>query len=160
FLFFSDFHGDLARAIRDGRRKEFEGHPGHGHEDEKIPDPSAKKTFTDCKLDWDKPASAEGHEWLELTRALLEIRARTSVPLVRSARTSGGKILEAGDGLVAVSWDFRDGRLGMAINLGAEAKALPALPGKQIYAYPSGGPAGGTLAANAIIVTATAGGKA
>jgi malto-oligosyltrehalose trehalohydrolase len=160
FLFFSDFHGDLAKAIRDGRRKEFEGHAGHGHENEKLPDPNAKKTFTDCKLDWNKPASTEGREWLELTRNLLDIRATTIVPLIRSARTTGGKVLKAGGGLVAVSWDFPDGRLGMAINLGTGAQPLPELPGKQIYAYPSGGPAGGKLAANAIMVTAAAGEKA
>ena len=26
FLFFTDFHGDLAKAVREGRAKEFTGH--------------------------------------------------------------------------------------------------------------------------------------
>jgi malto-oligosyltrehalose trehalohydrolase len=39
FLFFTDFHGDLARAVREGRAKEFAGHSGHDGED--VPDPDS-----------------------------------------------------------------------------------------------------------------------
>jgi maltooligosyltrehalose trehalohydrolase len=160
FLFFTDFHGDLAKAVREGRRKEFEGHAGHGHEDETIPDPNAPKTFADSKLDWKKPISAEGKEWLALTRELLRIRAQTIVPMLRSAKVSGGKVLRAENGLVAVSWDFPGGQLGMAINLGTDAQPLPTLPGKRIYACPSEALQENSLAPNAVVVTAKAGGKA
>lgn len=43
FLFFTDFHGDLAKAVSEGRAKEFAGHDGHEGED--VPDPNAKMTF-------------------------------------------------------------------------------------------------------------------
>lgn len=160
FLFFTDFHGNLAKAVREGRRKEFDGHPGHGHEDETIPDPNAQKTFTDSRLDWEKTASGDGREWIALTRELLEIRARTIVPMIRSATAAGGRVLKAEDGLVAVSWDFRGGQLGMAINLSGKPHPLPILPGETIFAYPSRGTGKTELAADAVVVTASAGGRA
>jgi maltooligosyl trehalose hydrolase (EC 3.2.1.141) len=51
FLFFTDFHGDLAKAVREGRAREFTGHAGH---DDTVPDPNAEETFTRSKLDWSK----------------------------------------------------------------------------------------------------------
>jgi malto-oligosyltrehalose trehalohydrolase len=51
FLFFTDFHGDLAKAVREGRAKEFTGHAGH---DETVPDPNDVNTFIRSKLDWNK----------------------------------------------------------------------------------------------------------
>ncbi|ECE1516747.1 malto-oligosyltrehalose trehalohydrolase [Salmonella enterica] len=47
FLFFTDFHGDLARAVREGRAKEFADHAG-----ENVPDPNAPETFQRSKLNW------------------------------------------------------------------------------------------------------------
>jgi 1,4-alpha-glucan branching enzyme len=57
FLFFTDFHGDLAKAVREGRAKEFAGHAGH---DASVPDPNDPRTFIRSKLDWQKAASEEG----------------------------------------------------------------------------------------------------
>ena len=57
FLFFTDFHGDLAKAVREGQAKEFAGHAGH---DASVPDPNDPRTFIRSKLDWQKAASEEG----------------------------------------------------------------------------------------------------
>ncbi len=62
FLFFTDFHGDLAKAVREGRTREFEGHAGHEGED--VPDPNDPETFTRSQLDWTRPHSVEGQRWL------------------------------------------------------------------------------------------------
>ncbi|MFN7024641.1 MAG: malto-oligosyltrehalose trehalohydrolase [Pseudorhizobium sp.] len=159
FQFFTDFHGDLAKAVREGRRREFEGHAGHGHEDEEIPDPNAPATFSNCKLDWRKVSASDGQDWLELTKQLLALRRERIIPLIRNASEGGGTIVQAGDGLVAVSWEFPAGRLGLAINLGDASHPLPDLPGEPIYSYPPHG-SGGILPANSVIVTATAGDKA
>ena len=159
FLFFTDFHGDLAKAVREGRRKEFEGHAGHGKEDEEIPDPNAKTTFTDCKLDWQKPTSPEGQEWMDLTRDLLALRREALVPMLGSARAAGGRILKAEEGLVAVTWNFPKGEIGMAINLGDEPQPLPKLPGEHAHRLPPDAGNGGKLAPNSIVVTVKAGGR-
>ena len=161
FLFFTDFHGDLAKAVREGRRKEFEGHAGHGHGEEEIPDPNASTTFTDCKLDWARRESTEGREWMELTKQLLALRRETIVPLIRTARKAGGRVLKAEEGLVAVRWDFPDGHWGMAINLGTDPRAIPELPGDAIFRSPPDAVAAdGSIAATAIVVTVKAGGEA
>lgn len=160
FLFFTDFHGDLAKAVREGRRKEFEGHAGHGKEDEEIPDPNAEATFTDCKLDWHKPASPDGAEWMDLTRDLLALRREVIVPMLRTARAAGGRVLKAEDGLVAVAWDFPKGEIGMAINLGDKPKPLPELPGEHVYRLPADAGAGGELGPAGIVVTIKAGERA
>ena len=50
FPFFCDFKGDLADAVRQGRRKEFaEAYAEHGDE---IPDPLAERPFELATLDW------------------------------------------------------------------------------------------------------------
>ncbi|MCJ8519635.1 malto-oligosyltrehalose trehalohydrolase [Pseudorhizobium tarimense] len=159
FLFFTDFQGELAKAVRDGRRREFEGHAGHGDEDEVIPDPNLKSTFTDCKLDWQKPETEDGRGWMKLTKQLLQLRREKIVPLIRNAKEAGGSILEAGDGVVAVRWTFPDGELGLAINLGDGGRPLPNLPGEPIFRYPAQA-SGSSLASNSVVVTATARGQA
>lgn len=82
FLFFTDFHGDLAKAVREGRAKEFTGHAGH---DETVPDPNDVNTFIRSKLDWNKIATDEGKTWLRFTRHLLTLRHRHIVPLLHHA---------------------------------------------------------------------------
>ncbi|MGW9229311.1 malto-oligosyltrehalose trehalohydrolase [Pseudorhizobium sp. NPDC055634] len=159
FLFFTDFHGELAKAVRDGRRREFAGHAGHGHEDEEIPDPNAEATFTGCKLDWSKVTSPEGRKWLDLVRDLLALRRKLIVPMLGSARQAGGSIVKAEDGLVAVTWLFPDGEIGMAINLGAEAKPLPVLPGDVVHRLPPDAGKDGRLGPDSIVVTVGAGGS-
>jgi maltooligosyltrehalose trehalohydrolase len=54
FPFFTDFHGDLARAVRKGRRAEFAYWPDFRDADARaaIPDPNAPETFAAAKLDW------------------------------------------------------------------------------------------------------------
>ncbi|MGK6312043.1 malto-oligosyltrehalose trehalohydrolase [Neorhizobium sp. DT-125] len=134
FLFFADFHGDLAKAVRDGRRKEFEGHAGH--EADTVPDPNAKKTFDASRLDWAKPASTEGWDWLDFTRTLLKLRREIVVPLLVSAPGRSGRVVKTDKGFVAVSWSFPKGKLSMAINVGDRTQARPDMPGKGVFAYP------------------------
>jgi maltooligosyltrehalose trehalohydrolase len=134
FLFFTDFHGDLAKAVRDGRAKEFEGHAGH--EGDKVPDPNASKTFDSSKLDWDKLNSAEGREWMDFTRELLKLRQEIVVPLLGTAAGGTGKVINTDDGFLAVGWTFPKGTLAIALNVGETTRSLPELPGKAIYAYP------------------------
>lgn len=151
FLFFTDFHGDLAKAVREGRAKEFKGH--HGHDSEDVPDPNAAQTFERSKLDWHRRSSEQGKQWLALTRQLLQLRQQHIVPLLATAQ-GAGKVVKTAPGLVAVSWAFREGTLSMALNIGATAQPLPDFPGETIFAWPS---AADDLPQNAIIVRLASG---
>lgn len=152
FLFFTDFHGDLARAVREGRAKEFAGHAGH--EGESVPDPNAPETFEMSKLDWQKPDSQEGAAWLALTRQLLALRQQYIVPLLTTAGGNAGKVIKTAQGFLAVSWTFPQGTLSMALNVGEQSQPLPDLPGETLFAWPQ---AAETLEQNAIVVRLDAG---
>lgn len=154
FLFFTDFHGDLATAVREGRAKEFAGHAGH--EGESVPDPNAEKTFMQSKLDWQKPETREGADWLALTRQLLTLRQRYIVPLLATAGGNAGKVVTTAEGFLAVCWRFPQGTLSLALNTGEHTRPLPDLPGKTIFAWPEETEA---LPQNALIVRLDAGEK-
>ncbi|WP_037377518.1 malto-oligosyltrehalose trehalohydrolase [Serratia sp. M24T3] len=147
FLFFTDFHGDLAKAVREGRAKEFQGHSGF--EGETVPDPNARKTFEMSRLDWQKTDSPDGKQWLALTRELLTLRRRYIVPLLSSAGGNAGRVVKTAEGFLAVSWTFPKGTLSIALNIGENTQPLVDLPGETIFALPT---AGNTLPQNSIIV--------
>ncbi|MBS0969375.1 malto-oligosyltrehalose trehalohydrolase [Nissabacter archeti] len=154
FLFFTDFQGDLANAVREGRAREFEGHAGHEGED--VPDPNAESTFTLSKLDWAKPAGAEGSAWLDFTRQLLALRREKVVPLLATAGGRCGKVITTAEGFVAVSWTFPAGTLSMALNIGDSTRPLPDQPGETIFAWPK---AGNDLPQHSILVRFSQGGS-
>lgn len=146
FLFFTDFHGDLAQAVREGRAKEFAGHAGHG---ETVPDPNDPTTFARSKLNWQTVHSAEGKAWLALTKQLLALRQQHIVPLLAKAGGHQGEVLATAPGFLAVCWRFPQGTLSLALNLGDTPQPLPAMPGNTLFALPQ---AQSELAPNAIIV--------
>jgi maltooligosyltrehalose trehalohydrolase len=72
FQYFTD-HRDpfFAEAVSTGRRSEF---AAHGWDAEEVPDPQAKQTFLDSKLDWEQPEREPYAALLDWYRALLELR--------------------------------------------------------------------------------------
>ncbi|WP_336241974.1 malto-oligosyltrehalose trehalohydrolase [Enterobacter cloacae] len=146
FLFFTDFHGDLAKAVREGRAKEFTGHSGH---DGDVPDPNDEQTFARSKLDWHNVTTAQGKSWLRFTRSLLVLRHRYLVPLLRPGGTVEGKIVKTAPGMVAVSWSFPTGTLSLALNIGNKPVDVPALAGETLFSWPE---AAEVLASNSIVV--------
>lgn len=135
FLFFTDFHGELARAVREGRAKEFAGHSGYDGVD--VPDPNAERTFTLSKLNWQALQSTEGKAWLALTRELLALRQQYIVPLLAQASGQNGRVVDTAPGFLAVRWTFPDGTLSMALNLGEHARPVPDFPGNTLFARPT-----------------------
>jgi malto-oligosyltrehalose trehalohydrolase len=137
FLFFTDFQGALAKAVREGRAKEFKGHAGH---DETVPDPNDPETFLRSKLDWRKIATDKGKRWLRLTRHLIELRRRAIIPLLSGNRHVKGNVIQATERCVAVSWTFDQGTLSVALNIGDEQASLPELPGEALFRWPDAQP--------------------
>jgi maltooligosyltrehalose trehalohydrolase len=130
FLYFCDFGGDLAKAVREGRRHEFLQFAAFGDEEAiaRIPDPNAPATFAASKLHWDE-RETEGHrQQLGLVRELLALRRRYLVPRVALLR-HGGRYRVWGE-LLGMDWDFPDGSSWHALaNFGRSATAIAELPG-------------------------------
>jgi malto-oligosyltrehalose trehalohydrolase len=80
FPFFCDFKGDLANAVREGRKREFAEAYADGNID--VPDPLAETTMQSAKLDWEAARNGAGAERLALTKALLRARREHIVPLL------------------------------------------------------------------------------
>ena len=94
FLFFCDFGGELAEAVRNGRREEFSRFPEFADPERvaKIPDPSAEATFLASKLDWSRVDAGR----LAYYRELLKTRRDIIRPLLPSIR-HGGEALVVGE---------------------------------------------------------------
>jgi len=110
FLFFVDFEGELAEAVRKGRRRELERFPGfHPEEERPTPDPCARASLEQSAIDWSMQSDALHAAWLRHCRELLAIRAREIMP--RLDKPMGAPAffrLEPGD-LLTVQWEFGDG---------------------------------------------------
>jgi malto-oligosyltrehalose trehalohydrolase len=122
FLFFCDFHDELAAAVRDGRRREFERFPEFADERarERIPDPNAEATFAASKLDWSEVARPLHADWLEQTTTLLRLRRELLVPHLGGAVASLGATCW-NDTALSAGWRLADGaRLSLVANLGPE----------------------------------------
>lgn len=101
FLFFSDHEGDLAEAVREGRREEFKTFAAFADPKARaeIPDPQSKRTFERSKLAWDERTTPPHTRVLATYRAMLDLRRNDPV-LSASSRwedfeaTAHGNVLE------------------------------------------------------------------
>ena len=121
FLFFTDFHDDLADAVREGRRREFAKFPAFADPEARatIPDPNALATFEASR----PQPGPEANQWRALYRDLLALRRDRIVPHLPGATAIGAEA--TGEAAVTARWRLRDGStLGIAIDLG-DAPALP-----------------------------------
>ena len=119
FLYFCDYQGDLAAAVRDGRRNEFAAFGAFADEQrEKIPDPNALQTFIASQLDAQDRERSPHREWLAYTRELLRVRAEKVVPLI-PAIVAGCGAYEVDDQALTVSWTtIGKGQLVLQANFG------------------------------------------
>jgi len=122
FLFFTDFHDDLADAVREGRRREFARFSAFADEEarRRIPDPNALETF-----EASRPVPGEdAEEWRSLYGSLLALRHERIVPRLVGTTGKGAEVL--GEGAVCAEWRMGDGtELTIAINIGEEAVRFP-----------------------------------
>jgi 1,4-alpha-glucan branching enzyme len=111
FQFFCDFHGDLAAAVREGRRREFARFPEFQDPAtrDRIPDPNSPATYERSRLDWRELDRDAARRRLERVRALLATRAREIVPRVGDCTGEAARY-EVRDGrAVRVTWRLDDG---------------------------------------------------
>ena len=140
FLFFTDFHDELADAVREDRRREFARFPAFSDPAvrETIPDPNAPDTFAASRLDWSE-LHAKGHQaLLQFHRDLLAIRRRVIVPRLAGAAPGTATSARWGTTGLTVTWSLAGGvRLTLVANVGDGAERLPALPaGDRLFVSP------------------------
>jgi maltooligosyltrehalose trehalohydrolase len=122
FPFFCGFKGDLADAVRKGRRHEYAwAYAKYGDE---VPDPLEPSTFQSAQLDWQSRNQAAGHKRLALVQQLLAVRRREIIP--RLADASFGEAHATDTGLLTANWRMGDGAtLRLLANLSADANEHP-----------------------------------
>ncbi len=122
FLFFTDHHGELAEAVRQGRRREFAKFAAFADPQRRalIPDPNAVTTF-----DASRPDPADARQpmhaaWLALHQKLLAIRTQHIMPHMAKARALSAEPL--GEAGVRASWRLGNGAvLSIGANFGTIA---------------------------------------
>jgi maltooligosyltrehalose trehalohydrolase len=118
FPFFCDFEGDLAEAVRKGRRREYAW--AYEKYDDEVPDPLDHATFRSAILDWESRKQPVGRQRLALVQELLSIRQRQIVPRLAGAAFGGADA--AANGLLTANWRMGDGAaLHLLANLSAQA---------------------------------------
>jgi len=131
FLFFTDFHGDLAKAVREGRRKEFAGEPGFADAAARarIPDPNAGSTYNASLWTADAPDAAD---WRALVKQLLTLRRARIIPQLKDCKALGAIVL--GEKAVLARWRLSaGGTLTLAVNLGATEAGLDLPEGAPLF---------------------------
>lgn len=132
FLFFTDHHGELAEAVREGRRNEFADFAAF-HDPERrehIPDPNALST-----LQQSMPTLAD-QDHVAFYRELLSLRHRHIVPHLPGSVALGAQVLS--DAAVSARWRLGNGSV-LQIDLNLSATALEhSTPPHLIFATPAG----------------------
>ncbi|BAU48062.1 1,4-alpha-glucan branching protein [Sulfurifustis variabilis] len=137
FPFFCDFGPELARAVTEGRRKEFARFPAFSDPEarSRIPDPNDPATFGEAVLDWGALTNPEHAGWLAWHRELLAVRAREIVPRLPRLRPGAARFRVIEDRGLYVEWPLEEGAtLVLCANLSAEPLALDGRPnGRELY---------------------------
>jgi maltooligosyltrehalose trehalohydrolase len=140
FLFFTDHHGELAEAVRQGRRREFSKFAAFTDpkQRELIPDPNAVSTFEASRADPADAMQPQQASWLALHRELLVLRLRHITPHIEGARSLSADALEQSG--VTASWRLGNGAvLTIAANFGPTAVTCR-MEGAIIFATPGATP--------------------
>lgn len=133
FLFFTDFEGDLADAVREGRRKEFAHFPAFADEATRarIPDPNDRATFQASIPDLGEGKKEPHASVLALYRRLLALRHAEVIPRLPGTRALGAAVV--GPAAVVARWRMGDGAvLTLAANFG-EAPAAAQAAGPVLF---------------------------
>ncbi|HZZ11416.1 MAG TPA: malto-oligosyltrehalose trehalohydrolase [Paraburkholderia sp.] len=150
FLFFTDYSGDLADAVREGRRREFARFSSFSDEKKRaqIPDPNDVTTFAASSPPAPPEAHAQGADaqdrldWMHFYKSALAVRAKLITPRLKDSKALGATVLTSDSGADAnaliARWRLGDGEtLSIALNLSQEnLRIANTPPGKLIFETP------------------------
>ncbi|MEX1034027.1 MAG: malto-oligosyltrehalose trehalohydrolase [Cellvibrionaceae bacterium] len=117
FLFFTDFQGELAAAVRDGRRREFRAFSAFNEPEAQatIPDPNAEETFRRSSS-FERRDSPEQRAFYDFYRRMLSLRQEIIVPHLHAASNLDARVI--GEKAVSARWQLRAGKvLRIIVNL-------------------------------------------
>ncbi|OUM08033.1 malto-oligosyltrehalose trehalohydrolase [Pseudomonas syringae] len=131
FLFFTSHHGELADAVREGRRKEFADFAAFADPEkrEHIPDPNDIKTFEASRpafaaVDLETDKGLDHRHWVDFYTRLLALRHQEIIPRLPGARFLDTRVV--GDKAVSARWTLGDGSvLCIDLNLSENAVTAP-----------------------------------
>ena len=137
FQYFCGFEGELAEAIRKGRREEFSGNPAFDDptKQESIPDPIDPATFERSKLEWSDLAQDGHRAWFDWYRSLIAVRKREVIPYLGGASGGIAKYRVTAEQCIEVQWSLADNRtLYLSANLHSTPVLMAdSLPGMVIW---------------------------
>lgn len=129
FPFFCDFTGELAAAVRDGRRRDLAAHFPAA---DSAADPNAASERDAAVLDWTALERTPHREVLDRYVELIRIRRAYLQPRLPAA-SAGGRLLAGG--AVEAAWTLASGeRLVLIANLSARPAPPAAMPGEPLAA--------------------------
>src|SRR5262249_32465468 len=134
FLYFTDYQGDLAEAVKNGRRKEFGKFPEFATPEaqRQIPDPNKRETFERSRPNF-TPQDGWARDWQDFYSRLLTLRREVIVPRLEGAMAESAKA--PNPQAVIARWRLGDGsRLTLAANFGTEALAHALPQGRLLFA--------------------------
>jgi len=144
FRYFTDYRGELADAVREGRRREFAQFDAFAATD--LPDPNALRTFEASKPDLD----ARDNAFRAHIRQLLALRHDAIIPRLAGTHSLGAT--ELGEAAVDARWRMGDGSiLRVAVNLGSTALDIDTEAGTLLHASCARAQAGDLPAAACIV---------
>jgi maltooligosyltrehalose trehalohydrolase len=151
FLFFTDYTGDLADAVREGRRREFARFASFSDEKRRaqIPDPNHPQTFAASSPPAGPAAQPDARErldWMHFYKSALTVRAKLITPRLAHSKALSATVLSAQNGgdahALIARWRLDDGEtLTIALNLDPAEVPFPeteteAPKGKVVFETP------------------------
>lgn len=139
FLYFTDYTGTLAEAVREGRLREFSRFAAFAGDAARaaIPDPNDPATFEASRPDAAETAEPAQAAALAKTAKLLALRHAEIVPRLRGATALGADAI--GPAAMRAAWRMGDGTtLRLLSNLGRQPVAVPPETMTPLHATPAG----------------------
>ena len=161
FLYFCDYQGALADAVRTGRRAEFQRFSAFADPAvrETIPDPNSPDAFIRSRLDWSERKRPPHAQMLEYVRGLLRIRREHIAPRIAEFVPGAAEHCVQGKALT-VHWPLHSGAaVAMQMNVSDAPAPVASTSGRLLHSTRSAsdpgacGRLGGALAVRALMTS-------
>jgi maltooligosyltrehalose trehalohydrolase len=125
FQYFTDHpEPELAKAVREGRRREF---AAFGWKPKEVPDPQARETFERSKLDWTELEDQPHAALLDWHRRLIQLRFHEPALIDSRLELVNARFDEAARWLA-----LERGPITVACNFSSQPRCVPLRDGKHI----------------------------
>lgn len=134
FLYFTSYEGELAEAVKNGRRREFGKFAEFSTPaaQQRIPDPNRPDTFEKSRPNF-AANDPWAHDWRNFYQRLIALRRSALVPRLDGTKAIGAHALSSS--ALQARWKLGDGaELVLGANFGVDPVDLPIPEGKPLFA--------------------------